>query len=327
MKALVCRALGPVSGLTVEDYPEPELEPGHLLIANTIAGANFPDGLVIEGKHVFKPQPPFVPGAEAAGRVIAVGEGVNGFAIGDRVVSFAITGGFGERRIAPADTSYRIPANVPDELAAAAMITHGTAYHALKDRARLKPGETVLVLGAGGGTGLAAVEVARAMGARVVAAASSAEKLALAKECGAEALINYSEEDLKEAMRGRIGIPNVDVVYDPIGGPFAEPATRLLAWQGRYLVIGFANGEIPRLPVNLFLVKSADLLGVLWGAAAAADPKTHQANMAQLFAWIGEGMIRPRVTARYPLERTADALTAVMNRKVTGKVVIEITHA
>ena len=325
MKAIVCRALGPVSGLTVEEYPEPKLAPGHLLIENAIAGVNFPDGLVIEGKHVFKPQPPFVPGAEAAGRVIAVGEGVSGFRAGDRVVSLAVTGGFGERRIAPADTSYLIPDNVPYALAAAGMVTHGTAYHALKDRARLKPGETVLVLGAGGGTGLAAVEVAKAMGAKVIAAASTAEKLALAKDCGADALINYSEEDLKEAMRGRIGIANVDVVYDPIGGPFAEPATRLLAWQGRYLVIGFANGEIPKLPVNLFLVKSADLLGVLWGAAAAADPKAQQANMAQVFAWIGEGTIRPRVTARYPLEHTADALEAVMNRKVVGKIVIEIT--
>ncbi len=324
MKALVCRALGPVSGLTVEDYPEPVIEPGHLLIENAIAGVNFPDGLVIEGKHVFKPQPPFVPGAEAAGRVITVGEGVSGFKAGDRVVSLAVTGGFGERRIAPADTSYLVPANVPYELAAAGMITHGTAYHALKDRARLKPGETVLVLGAGGGTGLAAVEVAKAMGAKVIAAASSAEKLALARDCGADELINYSEEDLKEAMRGRIGLQNVDIVYDPIGGPFAEPATRLLAWQGRYLVIGFANGEIPKLPINLFLVKSADLLGVLWGAAAAADPKTHQANLAQVFAWIGEGAIKPRVTARYPLEKTAEALEAVMNRRVVGKVVVEI---
>lgn len=326
MRAVVCRELGPVTGLVVEDYPEPVIAPGHLLIDVAVAGVNFPDGLVVEGKHVFKPQPPFVPGAEAAGTVVAVGDGVTGFKAGDRVVSLGTTGGFGERRVALADTSYLVPANVPLELAAAGMITHGTAYHALKDRARLKPGETVLVMGAGGGTGLAAVVVAKAMGAKVIAAASSAEKLALAKECGADGLINYSDEDLKEAMRTRIGIQNVDVVYDPIGGPFAEPATRLLAWEGRYLVIGFANGEIPKLPINLFLVKSADLLGVLWGAAAKADPKLHQANMARVFGWIGDGSIRPRVTARYPLERTAEALEAVMNRKVVGKVVIEVAR-
>lgn len=324
MKALLCREVGPIGNLRIEEIPDPELTPGHMLIDVAVAGVNFPDGLVAQGKHVFKPALPFVPGAEAAGTVTAIGEGVTGFAIGDRVVSLSTTGAFGQRRLADSVTTYPVPDNVPFDLAAAGMITHGTAYHALKDRARLKPGETVLVLGAGGGTGLAAVEIAKLMGARVVAAASSAEKLALAKACGADALVNYSDEDLKEAVRGRIGTQHVDVVYDPIGGPFAEPATRLLAWAGRYLVIGFANGEIPRLPINLFLVKSADLLGVLWGSATRADPELHHANMAQLMHWIGDGAITPRITARYPLERTVEALDAVMNRRVTGKVVIEV---
>jgi NADPH2:quinone reductase len=325
MKALLCREVGPIDNLRIEEIAEPSVTPGHLLIDVAVAGVNFPDGLVAQGKHVFKPDPPFVPGAESAGTVVAVGEGVAGYKAGDRVVSLSTTGAFGERKLAPAVTTYPIPDDVPFDLAAAGMITYGTAYHALKDRARMKPGETVLVLGAGGGTGLAAVELARKMGAKtIVAAASSAEKLALAKACGADALINYAEEDLKEAMRGRIGIRNVDIVYDPVGGPFAEPATRLLAWEGRYLVIGFANGEIPRLPVNLFLVKGADLLGVLWGAATNADPDLHHANMAQLMAWFGDGSITPRITARYPLERTVDALDAVMNRKVVGKAVIEV---
>jgi NADPH2:quinone reductase len=324
MKALVCREVGPIENLRIEELAEPEVTPGHMLIDVAVAGVNFPDGLVAQGKHVFKPSPPFVPGAEAAGTVVAVGEGVAGFAVGDRVVSLATTGGFGERRLVDTVATYPIPDNVPFDLAAAGMITHGTAYHALKDRARLKPGETVLVLGAGGGTGLAAVEIAKRMGAKVIAAASTTEKLALARACGADDLVNYGEEDLKDAVRGRIGIQNVDVVYDPIGGPFAEPATRLLAWAGRYLVIGFANGEIPRLPINLFLVKSADLLGVLWGSATRADPELHHANMAQLMRWIGDGAITPRITARYPLERTVEALDAVMNRKVTGKVVVEV---
>ena len=324
MKAVICRELGPIDNLRVEEIADPVVQPGHLLIDVAVAGVNFPDGLVAQGKHVFKPEPPFVPGAESAGTVVAVGEGVADFRVGDRVVALATTGAFGQRLNAPVATSYPVPADVPLELAAAGMITYGTAYHALKDRARLKPGETVLVLGAGGGTGLAAVELAKTMGAKVIAAASSADKLAQARACGADELVNYSEEDLKAAIRGRIGIHNVDVVYDPVGGPFAEPCTRLLAWGGRYLVIGFANGEIPRLPINLFLVKSADLLGVLWGVAARTDPDLHKANMAQLLAWFGDGSITPRITARYPLDRTAEALDAVMNRKVVGKVVIEV---
>jgi NADPH:quinone reductase len=324
MKAVICETLGPLDGLRFGELPDPVVTPGHLLVEVAVAGVNFPDGLVVEGKHVFKPQPPFVPGAESAGTVLAVGEGVEGFAVGDRVVSISTTGAFGEKLITPAETTYHVPPGVPFDIAAASLITHATSYHALKDRARLQPGETVLVLGAAGGTGLAAVEIAKAMGATVIAAASTPEKMDLAKKHGADRVINYSEGTLKELIRDGLGIHNVDVVYDPVGGPMAEQATRLLAWGGRYLVIGFAQGEIPKLPINLFLVKQADLLGVLWGLAATKDQKLHRANMAQIFAWFGEGKLTSPIGGRYPLERAIDALGDVMGRRAMGKLVVEV---
>ncbi len=323
MKAVVCTAWGGPDSLELQELPDPVPGPGQVVIDVMAAGVNFPDVLIIQGKYQFKPALPFTPGNELAGVVRALGPGVERIGIGDRVIAFTSVGAFAERIAVAADTVLPMPADMDFDTAAAITLTYGTSHHAVCDRAALKAGETMLVLGAAGGVGLAAIEIGKALGARVIAAASSEEKLAVCRAHGADATIDYSGGDLRAAIRNACGGGAPDVIYDPVGGIYAEPAFRSIGWRGRYLVVGFANGEIPALPLNLALLKGASLVGVFWGDFVRREPQANLAAMRQLLGWLAEGKIRPHISARYPLARTADALHAMAARKVTGKVVIQ----
>ena len=322
MKAVLCKQYGPASGLVVEEVPALKAGQGQVLIAVHACGVNFPDTLIIEGKYQFKPELPFSPGAEVAGVVKEVGPGVARFKPGDRVIAATTWGGYAQEALAQVERVIRMPEGMGFETAAAFLLTYGTSHHALKDRGELKPGETVLVLGAAGGVGLAAVEIAKAMGARVIAAASTDEKLAVCREHGADETINYSTEDLRERLKAITGGRGVDVVYDPVGGALSEVALRSMAWRGRFLVIGFAAGDIPKVPLNLPLLKGCSIVGVFLGGFMRAEPERSESELRELVAWIGEGKLHPRVHAVYPLERAADALHDVTSRKVIGKVVL-----
>ena len=322
MKAVLCKAWGPPESLVVEDVVLPAPGPGEVHIEVKAASVNYPDVLIIQKKYQVQPPLPFTPGSEAAGVVRAVGEGVRHVKPGDRVIAFTGTGAFAEELIAPASGVIPLPGNVPDEVAASFTLVYGTSHHAVVDRAALKAGETMLVLGAAGGVGLAAVEIGKALGARVIAAASSDEKLAVCTAHGADATINYAREDLREAIKAATGGRGPDVIYDPVGGIYAEPAFRSIAWRGRYLVVGFANGEIPKLPLNLALLKGASLVGVFWGEFAKREPQANLAAMRQMMGWMAEGKLKPRVSARYGLHDVPRALNALAAREVTGKVVI-----
>lgn len=324
MKAIVCEAFGGPEDLVLRDLPSPEAGPGQVRIRVHAAGVNFPDSLIIQGKYQFKPAFPFSPGAEVAGVVDAVGEGVTHVKPGDRVLGTGLWGGYAEEMVVEASNCFAIPDTLAFDAAAGFLMTYGTSHHALKQRARIQPGETILVLGAAGGVGLAAVELAKLMGARVIAAASSEEKLALTREYGADATINYTQQDLREALKAITGGKGVDVVYDPVGGSFAEPAFRSIAWNGRYLVVGFAGGAIPSLPLNLPLLKGASVVGVFWGQFLKVEPEVHKANVAELLAWVGEGRLRPHISAVFPLERAAEAMRVVIDRKARGKVVLKV---
>jgi NADPH2:quinone reductase len=322
MKAVLCKQYGPPSTLVVEDVAAPVPGEGQVLVEVHAAGVNFPDTLIIQGKYQFKPELPFSPGAEVAGVVKAVGPGVTGFRAGDRVIAATTWGGYAQQALAQADRVIPMPDEMDFPTAAAFLLTYGTSHHALKDRGELKPGETVLVLGAAGGVGLAAVEIARTMGAHVIAAASSDAKLAVCREHGADATINYTTENLRERIKALTDGRGVDVVYDPVGGELSEPALRSMAWRGRFLVVGFAAGTIPSVPLNLALLKGCSIVGVFWGAFMRAEPKRNEEEMRELVAWARTGKLRPRISAVYPLERCADALQDVLDRKVTGKVVL-----
>ncbi len=322
MKAVVCKAWGPPDSLVVEDVTLPPLKAGEVLIDVRAASVNYPDVLIIQKKYQIQPALPFTPGSEVAGVVAAVGEGVKHVKPGDRVIAFTGTGGFAEQLIAPAAGVVPLPPGASDEVAASFTLVYGTSHHAVVDRAALKAGETMLVLGAAGGVGLAAVEIGKALGARVIAAASSDEKLAVCKAHGADVLINYATQDLREAIKAATDGKGPDVIYDPVGGVYAEPAFRSIAWRGRYLVVGFANGEIPKLPLNLALLKGASLVGVFWGEFAKREPKANLAAMQQMMGWMAEGKIRPLVSARYSLAQVPQALKALESRQATGKVVI-----
>jgi NADPH2:quinone reductase len=323
MKAVMCKAWGLPDTLVVEDLPDPTPGPGQVALEVKAAGVNFPDVLIIQGKYQFKPELPFTPGSELSGVITALGEGVRGFKVGDQVIAFTATGAFAQQIVLPAQALMPMPPGMDFDTAAAITLTYGTSHHAVVDRAALKAGETMLVLGAAGGVGLAAIEIGKALGARVIAAASSDDKLAVCRAHGADATINYSSEDLREAIKAATDGKGPDVIYDPVGGIYAEPAFRSIAWRGRYLVVGFANGEIPKLPLNLTLLKGASLMGVFWGEFAKREPKNNMAAMHQLMIWLAEGKIRPLISGRYRLEETAQALNAMAERKVTGKVVIE----
>ncbi len=321
MKAIVCNAFGPIETLTLEDRPDPAPGAGEVLIEIHAAGVNFPDGLMVRGEYQMKPPRPFTPGSEVAGIVRGLGEGVTGFAVGDRVVALPGIGGFAEQVVAQAGRTLKLPDGMDFETASGFMLVYGTSLHGLADCGRLRAGETLLVLGAAGGVGLAAVEIGRAMGARVIAAASTDEKLELAKAHGAEIGINYTTTDLKAELK-RLVPGGVDVVYDPVGGALTEAAVRGLAWGGRLLVIGFAAGEIPKLPLNLLLLREGEAKGVFWGTWTAREPAAHAAAVARLFAWVASGDLKPHVSGAYPLERTSEALAEVMNRRAQGKVVL-----
>jgi NADPH2:quinone reductase len=322
MRALLCSRLGPPEALSIEDVADPAPGPGEVRIRTRAMGVNFPDGLIIQGSYQFKPPLPFSPGSEAAGVVDAVGDGVEGVAVGDRAMSMTIHGAFADAVVAPADRVLPIPGDMPFDVAAGFAMTYGTSYHAFRQRAGLQAGETVLVLGAAGGVGLAAVELAKAMGAHVIAAASSEEKIALCIEHGADEGIDYGRENLRDGLRRLRPTGTVDVVYDPVGGALAEQALRSLAWKGRYLVIGFAAGEIPSFPANLLLVKGIAALGVFWGDFVAREWPVHRRNMAELFALYRDGRLRPHISRHFPLERGAEAIRWVMDRRALGKVVI-----
>ena len=322
MKAVICKAWGLPDSLVIGDLPDPVAGPGQVVLDIKAAGVNFPDVLIIQGKYQVKPALPFIPGSELAGVVSAVGPGVERIAPGDRMIAFTAQGAFAEKIALPAQALMPMPPGMGFDTAAAITLTYGTSHHAVVDRAALKEGETMLVLGAAGGVGLAAIEIGKALGARVIAAASSDEKLAVCRAHGADAAINYSRDDLREAIKAATGGKGPDVIYDPVGGIYTEPAFRAIGWRGRYLVVGFANGEIPRLPLNLMLLKGASLVGVFWGEYAKREPKANLAAMRQLLGWMAEGKIRPLVSARYALADTAHALNDMAARKVTGKVVI-----
>ena len=322
MKAVLCREWGPAETLVVEDVPAKDPGPGEVRVRVKAAGVNFPDVLIIQKKYQMQPALPFTPGSEAAGEVIAVGEGVTHVKPGDPVMAYAGIGCFAEEVTAPADKVMRIPAGVSFEVAAAFTLTYGTSWHAIRDRAALQPGETMLVLGAAGGVGLSAIEIGKAIGARVIAAASTDEKLAVCRDHGADATINYETEDLREAIRRETGGKGPDVIYDPVGGKFAEPAFRSIAWRGRYLVIGFAAGQIPSIPLNLALLKGASIVGVFWGEFTKREPQANLAGMKEMIGWLNEGRLRPHVSGRYRLEQVPQALNDMSARKVTGKVLI-----
>lgn len=326
MRAVVCREYGPPERLEVVERESPAPGKGQVLVAVQAAGVNFPDTLIIQGKYQVQPPLPFTPGSDVAGVVRTVGAGVESLRAGDRVMGFtgAGGGGFAEEAICDARNVVPIPAGVEFVTAAAFGLTYSTSYYALKDRGHLRPGETLLVLGAAGGVGLAAVELGHVMGARVIAAASSDEKLAVCRRYGADEVINYASEDLRERIKALTSGAGVDVVFDPVGGAYAEPALRGMGWEGRYLVIGFAAGEIPRIPLNLPLLKGYSIVGVFWGSFVAREPARNAENLRTLLAWLADGTIKPLVSATYPLEEVAQALNDILQRRVIGKVVLVV---
>ncbi len=321
MKAILCTHFCTPDELELADIPQPTAGPGEAVVRVKAAALNFFDLLIIAGKYQNKPPFPFSPASEFAGIVESVGAGVTDVAPGDRVIGVG-SGAAREFVAVPAKVLVKMPDQLDFERAAGVTVTYGTTLHALRNRADLKPGETLAVLGASGGPGLAAVEVGKIMGARVIACASSNEKLAFARSHGADETVNYTTEDLRDALKRLGGERGIDVVYDPVGGPYAEPAVRARGWEGRYLVIGFAAGEIPKLPLNLVLLKSSDIRGVLWGAWAMREPQAQRALMNDIVKWCAEGKLSAHVHAVYPLAETAAALKAIADRKAMGKIVL-----
>lgn len=322
MRAVLCKELGPPESLVVEDVPTPDIQPGQVLVKVGACGVNFPDTLIIQGKYQHKPDLPFSPGGEIAGEVIDVAADVSNVKKGDRVIALCGHGGFAEEIAIEADRLVHIPDQMDYVTASAFLLTYGTSYHGLKQRANLQAGETLLVLGAAGGVGLAAVELGKAMGAKVIAAASTADKLALAKEHGADELINYSEEDLKDRTKELTGGKGVDVVYDPVGADLFEPAVRATGWNGRILVVGFAGGYIPKLPVNLTLLKGSSVVGVFWGEFTRRQPEDSAQNNKELLEMYVQGKVKPHISQTFPLEKAADALYTLQNRQAKGKLVV-----
>jgi NADPH:quinone reductase len=321
MKAVLCKAYGPPESLVVEEVPAPVAGRGRVVVAVHAASVNFPDLLVIQDKYQFKPKLPFSPGGEVAGVVEAVGEGVSSVKPGDRVVAWAPYGLFAEVVGLDEAQVVLLPEGIDARVASTLLVAYGTTHHALVDRASLRPGETLVVLGAAGGVGLAAIEIGKVLGARVIACASSADKLEVCRQHGADALVDYSREDLKERLKV-LAPGGVDVVYDPVGGSLAEAALRAMAWKGRYLVVGFAAGEIPKIPLNLVLLKGCQIVGVFWGSFTSREPERYREGLAEIFAWVRDGKIRPHIASTYPLEEAGRALAEVAERKVRGKIVL-----
>lgn len=325
MKAIVCDAWGPPSSLQLRELPSPVPGPGQVRVRVLAAAVNFPDALIVAGSYQARPAFPFSPGGELSGEIVEIGADVKTFAVGDKVVGITTFGAYAQEAVLDAGNLLPLPKDIDDadlELAGSFVLTYGTALHALKDRAQAQPGETLLVLGAGGGVGLAAVEIGKRLGLRVIAAASTAEKLAAAQALGADDSIDYSRDDLRECIKALTGGRGVDIVFDPVGGAFAEPALRCVGWRGRYLVIGFAAGEIPKIPANLVLLKGSALVGVFWGDFVRREPAANARNMAQLLGWLQARAIHPHISKRYPLTQAAQALDALLARQAVGKLVL-----
>jgi NADPH2:quinone reductase len=322
MKAVLCKAYGPPESLVVEEVASPTPGPGEAVISVKAASVNFPDVLIIENKYQVKPPLPFSPGSELAGIVKAVGDGVTAFKPGDRVMAITGYGAFAEEVKTEARRLLPIPAGMDFGTAAAFGLTYATSDHALSDRGGLKAGETLLVLGAAGGVGIAAIEIGKALGAITIACASTSDKLAICRAHGADETINYATEDLRDRIKALTGSNGPDVIYDPVGGPYTELALRSIAWRGRLLVVGFAAGEIPKIPLNLTLLKGCSIVGVFWGEFTRREPDRFAESMARLGRWYTEGRLRPHISETFPLERAADALTRMANREVKGKVVL-----
>ncbi|HUK04082.1 MAG TPA: NADPH:quinone oxidoreductase family protein [Burkholderiales bacterium] len=324
MKAVLCKQFGPPETLVLEELPPPKPGAGEVIVSVKAASLNFPDVLIIQNKYQMKPPLPFSPGSEFAGEVKEVGEGVKGFNPGDRVLACTGYGAFAEEVKVEALRLLPIPQGMDFNSAAAFLLTYGTSDHALRDRAQLKAGETLLVLGAAGGVGLAAVEIGKAIGARVIACASSADKLEVCRQHGADAGINYATEDLREKIKELTAGRGVDVVYDAVGGAYSEPALRSVGWRGRFLVIGFAAGEIPKIPLNLPLLKGSAIVGVFWGDFARREPKAFAESFAQLDRWFREGKLKPHVSQTFPLAKAVEALQLMAGRKAKGKIVLTV---
>jgi NADPH2:quinone reductase len=324
MRAVLCKEYGPPESLVVEDVDDPTPGDGQVVVDIKACAVNFPDVLMIQNLYQFEPPLPFSPGAEIAGVVSAVGSGVDGVTVGDRIFASPGWGGLAEKIVVGAGSLIPIPDGIDFGPASSFLYAYGTSHYALKDRARLQPGETLVVLGAAGGVGLAAVELGALMGATVIAAASSDDKLELCREYGAAMTINYGSEDLKARIRDLTGGQGADVVYDPVGGGHSEPALRATAWEGRFLVIGFAAGEIPAIPLNLTLLKGCDIVGVFWGAFVGREPERHLRNVEELIGWWRAGKLRPHVSSTYPLDRAAEAIKELADRKAKGKVVVTV---
>jgi len=322
MKSLQCKGFGPIETLEVADVSVPEPGPRQVRIDVKAASLNFPDALMVQGLYQVKPPVPFAPGMEFAGVVSAVGSGVTHHKIGDRVLALGL-GGFAEEAIADAASMMPLPPTLDFETAAATFLAYGTSLRALKNRARLQPGETVLVLGASGGVGIAAIEIAKAMGARVLAAASTESKLEVCRRAGADATVDYTREDLKNAVKSFTGGKGIDVVYDPVGGDYTEAALRSLGWGGRLLIIGFAAGSIPKLPVNLTLLNERSIVGVYWGDSLRHEPQAHVANVRQLLEWLQAGKIKPLISERVSLGEAKAAMLRMVQRQVVGKVIVQ----
>jgi NADPH2:quinone reductase len=322
MRAWQCDQPTGVEALRWVEVPTPAPGSAEVRIAIRAASLNFPDLLVVQGRYQFKPTPPFVPGAEFAGTVEAIGEGVSGLAIGQHVMTVSVNGGFATHVCSPAERVIAMPAGMPFEHAAAFLMAYGTSHHALIDRAALRSGETVLVLGAAGGVGTAAIQIAKAAGARVIAAASTDDKMALCRAIGADEAINYRSADLREALKALTGGRGPDVVYDPVGGDLAEPSFRSIAWRGRYLVIGFAQGYIPSLPLNLPLLKGASLVGVFWGEFVRREPKAFANGLAELLVWYRDGRVKPVLDQVLPMSRLPEAFARMASRRARGKIVL-----
>jgi NADPH2:quinone reductase len=322
MKALLCHHHGPAEDLVLAELPDPQPGPGEVVVAVSAAALNFFDTLIIQGRYQTKPAFPFSPCAECAGAIAAIGEGVTGWRIGERVATWLGYGAAREKVVVPAEALVRVPERLDDTQAAGLFVTYGTAMHGLMQRAGLKAGETLAILGASGGAGSAAVEIGALLGAHVIACASSGEKLALAREHGAQQVIDYAADDLRAGLKRLTEGRGVDVLYDTVGGDLAEPALRSMAWGGRYLVVGFAGSEIPKIPLNLLLLKGCDLRGVFWGDFVRREPTAHHRNMERLLEWATEGRIRAHVHARIPVERWTEAYALIAGRKAQGKVVL-----
>lgn len=324
MKAALCKSLDGPEGVSIEEIAEPQPGAGEVVVRVRAAALNFFDTLITRGKYQTKPELPFSPGGEIAGVVESLGPGVTGVGVGDRVAAALTFGGAREKVVLPAGSLVPVPEAVSDAVAAGVSVTFGTAIHGLKDRGRVRPGETVAVLGASGGAGQAAIEIAKLMGARVIAGASSDDKVALCKELGADEGVNYDAVDLKQALKDLTGGHGLDVVYDCVGGAYAEPAVRALAWEGRFLVVGFAAGEIPKIPLNLLMLKGASAIGVFWGEAVRRDPAAHRANMIEVLDWVAAGKLVPSIHGTYPLADIREAIGVLDRREAVGKVVLTL---